>query len=64
MFSSANSCFAEYNYFGEVKFDVRVGQGSEINRPSLLLLQAEKKAGKIEIFVGGKVVMIARGEFV
>ncbi|MGB3508289.1 MAG: PhzF family phenazine biosynthesis protein [Microcoleaceae cyanobacterium] len=65
---SANGClagyFAEYNYFGEAKVDVRVGQGYEINRPSLLLLQAEKKAGEIEVFVGGKVVMVARGEFV
>lgn len=65
---SANGCLAaylaEYNYFGESKIDVRVEQGYEINRPSLLLLQAEKKAGKIEVFVGGNVVMVARGEFV
>lgn len=65
---SANGCLAgylaEYNYFGEAKVDVRVGQGYEINRPSLLLLQAEKKVGEIEVFVGGKVVMVARGEFV
>lgn len=43
---SANGCLAgylaEYNYFGEAKINIRVEQGYEINRPSLLLLQAEK----------------------
>jgi trans-2,3-dihydro-3-hydroxyanthranilate isomerase len=65
---SANGCLAgylaEYNYFGEGKVDIRVEQGYEINRPSLLFLQAEKKAGKIEVFVGGNVVMVAQGKFV
>ena len=65
---SANGCLAgylaEYNYFNQRKIDIRVEQGYEINRPSLLLLQAEKKAGKIEVFVGGNVVMIAQGKFV
>lgn len=65
---SANGCLAgylaEYNYFGEAKINIRVEQGYEINRPSLLLLQAEKKIAGIEVFVGGKVIMIAQGEFV
>jgi trans-2,3-dihydro-3-hydroxyanthranilate isomerase len=65
---SANGCLAgylvEYNYFGEEKIEVKVEQGYEINRPSLLLLKAEKRGGEIEVFVGGKVVMVARGEFV
>ncbi|NEP84244.1 MAG: PhzF family phenazine biosynthesis protein [Okeania sp. SIO3C4] len=65
---SANGCLAgylaEYNYFGEAKINIRVEQGYEINRPSLLLLQAEKKAAGIEVFVGGKVIMVAQGEFV
>ncbi|MCL2928142.1 MAG: PhzF family phenazine biosynthesis protein [Trichodesmium sp. MAG_R01] len=65
---SANGCLAgylaEYNYFNQRKIDIRVEQGYEINRPSLLLLQAEKKAGKIEVFVGGNVVMIAQGKFI
>ncbi len=46
---SANGCLAgylaEYNYFSAAKIDIKVEQGYEINRPSLLLLQAEKKAG-------------------
>ncbi|MFS8120642.1 MAG: PhzF family phenazine biosynthesis protein [Microcoleus sp.] len=65
---SANGCLAgylvEYSYFGNNSIDIRVEQGYEIDRPSLLLLQSEKKDGKIEVLVGGKVVMIAKGEFV
>lgn len=65
---SANGCLAaylaEYSYLGEPSIDVRVEQGYEIGRPSLLLLKAEKKAEMIEVFVGGKVVMVAKGEFI
>jgi len=65
---SANGCLAgylvEHNYFGREKIEVKVEQGYEINRPSLLLLKAEKLGQEIEVFVGGKVVMVAKGEFV
>ncbi|AFZ10055.1 phenazine biosynthesis protein PhzF family [Oscillatoria nigro-viridis PCC 7112] len=65
---SANGCLAgylvEYAYYGEAKIDVRVEQGYEIERPSLLLLQAAKNEGEIAVLVGGKVVMVAKGEFV
>lgn len=65
---SANGCLAgylvEYSYFGEKPVDVRVEQGYEIDRPSLLLLKAQKSGDSIEVSVGGKVVMIAKGEFV
>ena len=65
---SANGCLAgylvEYAYYGEGKIDVRVEQGYEIERPSLLLLQAAKNEGEIAVWVGGKVVMVAKGEFV
>jgi len=64
---SANGCLAgylvEYDYCGEAKIDVRVEQGYEIGRPSLLLLKAQRHQEKIEVLVGGKVVMIAKGEF-
>jgi trans-2,3-dihydro-3-hydroxyanthranilate isomerase len=63
---SANACLAaylvKYRYFGDDKIDVRVEQGYEISRPSLLYLRAENKQGKIDVSVGGKVVMIARGQ--
>jgi trans-2,3-dihydro-3-hydroxyanthranilate isomerase len=64
---SANGCFAGYlaqhNYLGDQPVDVRVEQGDEIGRPSLLLLKAEKTAGAIEVRVGGKVIKVAQGEF-
>ncbi|MDL5502206.1 MAG: PhzF family phenazine biosynthesis protein, partial [Candidatus Methanoperedens sp.] len=64
---SANGCLAgylaKYNYFKSRKIDIQVEQGYEIGRPSLLYLRGEEQAGKIEVLVGGKVQMIARGEF-
>jgi len=49
-------------YFGKDQIDIRVEQGYEIARPSLLYLKAENKDGQIDISVGGKVVMVAGGE--
>ena len=63
---SANSCLAAYlvkhRYFGKNKIDIRVEQGYEIGRPSLLYLRAEEKEGKINVSVGGKVAMVAKGK--
>jgi len=63
---SGNGCLAGYlakhRYFGENKVDIRVEQGYEISRPSLLYLRAENKQEKIDVFVGGKVVMVAKGQ--
>ena len=42
--------------------DVRVEQGYEIRRPSLLLLRAGEREGQIEVNVGGRVVPVASGE--
>lgn len=62
---SANGCLAGYlvenNVFpsGGETLQVRVEQGYEINRPSLLLLKADQN--KIE--VGGQVKTIAHGHF-
>lgn len=65
---SANGCLAGYlvrhRYFGQDKIDIRVEQGHEINRPSLLYLKAHKAGGRIEIFVGGRVRLVATGEFI
>jgi trans-2,3-dihydro-3-hydroxyanthranilate isomerase len=65
---SANGCLAgylvKYRYFGKEKIDVKVEQGYEIGRPSLLLLKAEKTEKGINIRVGGKAVMVAQGEFI
>ncbi|MDJ0677699.1 MAG: PhzF family phenazine biosynthesis protein [Calothrix sp. MO_167.B42] len=65
---SANGCLAgylvEHGYFGENQIDIRVEQGYEIGRPSLLLLQAGKNDEGIDVHVGGKVILVAKGEFV
>ena len=65
---SANGCLAaylvKYRYFGKGQIDIRVEQGYEIGRPSLLLLRSEDKEGEIDISVGGRVVMVSKGEFI
>jgi trans-2,3-dihydro-3-hydroxyanthranilate isomerase len=65
---SANGCFAgylvEHRYLGEKPVEVRVEQGYEMGRPSLLLLKAQRVGEAIAVSVGGGVVMVARGEFV
>ncbi|NVM17037.1 MAG: PhzF family phenazine biosynthesis protein [Candidatus Lokiarchaeota archaeon] len=62
---SANGCLAAYlvrqDYFGKKAIDIRVEQGYEIGRESLLLLKAEEKSGKYFIAVGGKVILVAKG---
>jgi len=63
---SANGCLAGYlvknKYFGTDSIDIKVEQGYEIRRPSLLMLKAAQKTDKIDVYVGGEVQMIARGE--
>ena len=65
---SGNGCLAGYlvrhRYWGREKIDIRSEQGYEMGRPSLLFLRAEEKGGRINISVGGKVVTIAKGEFI
>jgi len=63
---SANGCLAGYlvkhAYFGGDRIDIRAEQGREIARPSLLYLKAGQDQGQIDISVGGKVVMVAKGQ--
>jgi trans-2,3-dihydro-3-hydroxyanthranilate isomerase len=64
---SAGGCLAGYllrhGYLGKGPVDVRVEQGHEIGRPSLLYLRAgEDEDGGTRVSVGGKVAMVARGE--
>ncbi len=62
---SANGCLAAYlvkhRYFGSATINVHVEQGYEIGRPSILHLRAEEKDDSIEVKVGGKVIMVAKG---
>jgi trans-2,3-dihydro-3-hydroxyanthranilate isomerase len=65
---SANGCLAGYlikhRHSGSEKINVRVEQGYEIGRPSILHVRAEEKDGSIDVHVGGSVVLVAKGELV
>ncbi|GAK58533.1 phenazine biosynthesis protein PhzF family [Candidatus Vecturithrix granuli] len=65
---SGNGCLAGYlvkhRYLGTPHINLHVEQGYEIKRPSLLFLKAEENQGEITISVGGKVIKIAKGEFI
>jgi len=65
---SGNGCLAGYlvkhNYWGRPSVDLRVEQGYEIGRPSLLFLRAAEKAGQTHISIGGQALTVAKGEFI
>ena len=65
---SAAGCLAgylvEHRYFGTDSIEVRVEQGYEVGRPSLLYLRAARDGVETSVHVGGKVQMVARGELV
>jgi trans-2,3-dihydro-3-hydroxyanthranilate isomerase len=65
---SGNGCLAGYllrhHYGGRPNVDMRVEQGYEIGRPSLICLRAEEKEGHLHVWVGGQALTIAKGEFV
>lgn len=64
---SANGCFAAYlahhRYLGDRPVEVRVEQGYEIGRPSLLHLRATPVGDTLQVEVGGTVQLVARGTF-
>ena len=63
---SANSCVAaylvEHRVLGGTEVALRVEQGREMGRPSIIELRARKILERYEIAVGGRVVPVARGE--
>lgn len=64
---SANGCLAAYlvrhRFFGRPEVNIRVEQGYEIGRRSLLHLRAKETSKGIEVNVGGRVEFVASGEF-
>jgi trans-2,3-dihydro-3-hydroxyanthranilate isomerase len=65
---SGNGCLAAYlvkhSYFGSEQIDnIRVEQGYEIGRPSLLMLKAKATGETIDVQVGGRAVMVTKGVF-
>lgn len=63
---SANGCLAAYlihhNYFGKDSIDIRVEQGFEMQRQSILYLRAKKLNDNIQVQVGGNVIPIASAQ--
>ena len=53
----------EYSYFGTKSVDLRVEQGYEIGRPSLLFIKAVEEHGQIKVQVGGRCIPLAQGQF-
>ena len=52
----------EHNYFNKSDLCIRIEQGHEIHRPSLVLLRAQFIDGIREIYVGGSVITTVKGE--
>jgi trans-2,3-dihydro-3-hydroxyanthranilate isomerase len=65
---SAAGCLGCYlvrhRCFGSDTVDIRIEQGHQIDRPSLLRVRARERGDAIEAAVGGKVALVARGELV
>ena len=64
---SSNGCLvgylAKYKYFGKDSVDVRIEQGYEIGRPSLILAKAQIESdGIINVSIGGLVNLVVEGE--
>lgn len=53
----------EYNFFSKNKIEYNVNQGYGGNRPSRINVMAEKTDEKFHIHVGGKVYLVAKGEW-
>jgi trans-2,3-dihydro-3-hydroxyanthranilate isomerase len=65
---SATGCLAawllRHRRLDASAIDVRIEQGIEMGRPSLLRARAAERAGQFDIEVGGRVVLVARGQLV
>ncbi len=65
---SAAACLAaylsEHRFGGSPDVDLRVAQGREILRPSLLHLRARRDGDRVAVSVGGRVIPVMRGELV
>lgn len=63
---SSNGCLAawlaRHRYLGDGSVSVRVEQGHEMGRPSLLGLDARDEGDAVHVAVGGRVVPVASGD--
>lgn len=53
----------EHSFYGKNQINLNVNQGNEINRPSRINIMTEKVDGKFHTCVGGKVHLVAKGEW-
>jgi trans-2,3-dihydro-3-hydroxyanthranilate isomerase len=62
---SGNGCLAaslvKHRYFGTDAVDIRIGQGYEIGRPSVVHIRSQRKKDQYTIEVGGRVMPVAEG---
>lgn len=65
---SGSGCLAAYvvknNYFGKSEVELMVEQGYEIGRPSLIIAKASLKDDMIDVNIGGRVILSAKGEII
>ncbi len=65
---SGNGCLASYlinhDVFRKDSLDIRVEQGYEIGRKSLIYLKSQVISNKDQVLIGGSVIMVAKGEFI
>ncbi len=54
----------EHDYFSRPLVSLRIEQGYEVRRASLVLLRAQKAGGGAEIRVGGSVIPVVQGELI
>jgi trans-2,3-dihydro-3-hydroxyanthranilate isomerase len=54
--------FLEHRFFSEPDLSLRIEQGYEMGRPSLVMLRARMAGGSPEVSVGGNVIPIVQGE--
>lgn len=53
-----------HRFYAESDFSIRIEQGYEIRRPSLVMLRARMADGSREVRVGGHVILTVQGELV
>jgi trans-2,3-dihydro-3-hydroxyanthranilate isomerase len=59
-----SSYLVKYNYFGRDHIQIKVEQGYEINRPSLLYHNTWQDSDEIAVNIGGRVFIVAEGRLV
>ncbi|MHA1796101.1 MAG: PhzF family phenazine biosynthesis protein [Promethearchaeota archaeon] len=54
----------KYDYFNQSNIELLVEQGYEIGRPSLIIAKATLKDDSLDVNIGGRVILSAKGEII